>query len=115
MIIEDQPLTALAEPLLTAMLQAIGYLPDQVEKVTSKAIDSVQPTLMLAFGQQAAQTLLATDEPLDSLRGRLHYLGKNKTPLIVTYHPDDLLAHPADKKKAFSDLQLAQKTLTTSR
>ncbi|MES2957604.1 MAG: uracil-DNA glycosylase [Pseudomonadota bacterium] len=70
-----------------------------------RQIALVQPRLILAMGRFAAQALLATDEPLGRLRGRVHrYRG---VPVVVTYHPAYLLRTPADKARTWEDLCLA--------
>jgi uracil-DNA glycosylase len=68
------------------------------------------PQLILALGEAAAQSLLKTDAPLASLRGRVHPYrsGSIEVPLVVTFHPADLLHNPADKSRAWADLCLAR-------
>jgi uracil-DNA glycosylase family 4 len=75
-------------------------------------IQFVNPCLLLAVGRIASHYLLKTKSSLESLRSKIHAYGENKIPLIVTYHPAYLLRNPADKKKAFLDLQFVQKELT---
>ena len=86
--------------------------PEEVAKCTPflvRQIGLVQPRLVLAMGRFAAQTLLATDASIASLRGRVHrYQG---VPLIVTYHPAYLLRNLPDKAKAWEDLVFARKTM----
>ncbi len=74
-----------------------------------RQIELVAPKLVVAMGRFAAQTLLATDASIASLRGRVHaYAG---VPLIVTYHPAYLLRNLPDKAKAWADLVFAKKTM----
>ncbi len=75
----------------------------------SRQIELVQPKLLLAMGRFAAQSLLATDEPIGRLRGRVHRW--RDTPLVVTYHPAYLLRTLADKARAWDDLCLAASIL----
>jgi DNA polymerase len=86
--------------------------PDEVAKCSPhllKQIALIQPKLIVAMGRFAAQTLLATDATIASLRGRVHrYAG---VPLIVTYHPAYLLRNLPDKAKAWADLRFAVKTM----
>jgi uracil-DNA glycosylase family 4 len=88
--------------------------PDEVAKCTPhlrRQIELIEPKLILAMGRFAAQTLLATDASIASLRGRvLAYAG---VPLIVTYHPAYLLRSLPDKSKAWADLVFAKKTMAT--
>ena len=70
-----------------------------------RQIALVQPRVILAMGRFAAQALLASDEPLGKLRGRVHrYSG---VPVVVTYHPAYLLRTLGDKARAWEDLCLA--------
>ena len=88
--------------------------PDEVEKCTpflKRQIALIQPKLIIAMGRFAAQTLLASDASIASLRGRVYsYEG---VPLIVTYHPAYLLRSLADKSKAWADLVFARKTMAS--
>lgn len=87
--------------------------PEEVEQCTAhlrRQIELVQPRLILAMGRFAAQTLLASDASIASLRGRVHaYAG---VPLIVTYHPAYLLRTLEDKAKAWEDLVFAKKVMS---
>jgi uracil-DNA glycosylase len=128
-----EPFVGRAGHLLDAMLHAIGlnrgtnvYIanvlksrppgnrdpkPDEVAACLPylmRQIALLQPRLMLAVGRIAAQNLLSTDTPLGRLRGKVHHFGELNTPLIVTYHPAYLLRTPADKRKAWEDLQFAR-------
>jgi DNA polymerase len=74
-------------------------------------IERVKPKLIVAMGRFAAQTLLATDASIASLRGKVYrYAG---VPLIVTYHPAYLLRNLPDKAKAWADLVFARKTMAS--
>lgn len=76
-----------------------------------RQIELASPRVIVALGRTAAQSLLATDASLASLRGTVHdyALGGRTIPLVVTYHPAYLLRMPQDKAKAWVDLQLARK------
>jgi uracil-DNA glycosylase family 4 len=88
--------------------------PNEVEKCTpflKRQIALIQPKLIIAMGRFAAQTLLASDATIASLRGRVfRYEG---VPLIVTYHPAYLLRNLPDKAKAWADLVFATKTMAS--
>jgi uracil-DNA glycosylase len=88
--------------------------PEEVAKCTlflKQQIALIRPKLIVAMGRFAAQTLLATDATISSLRGRVYqYEG---VPLIVTYHPAYLLRNLPDKAKAWADLVFAKKTMQT--
>ena len=83
--------------------------PDEVAQCApflERQVALVQPRLILALGRFAVQALLASDEPIGRLRGRLHrYRG---VPVVVSYHPAYLLRNPADKARAWDDLCLAR-------
>ena len=79
-----------------------------------RQIELVRPRLLLAVGRIAAQNLLGTDAPLGRLRGRVHHFGERNVPLVVTYHPAYLLRSPADKRKAWEDLQFARSVFAQS-
>ncbi len=80
-----------------------GYLQGQ--------IDLIRPRIIVALGGVAANTLLMTEAPVGKLRGRVYYFGTTEIPLVVTYHPAYLLRSPQQKKAAWEDLQLAQRTV----
>ena len=88
--------------------------PEEVARCSpflERQIELVKPKLVVAMGRFAAQTLLATDASIASLRGRVHaYAG---VPLVVTYHPAYLLRTLPDKAKAWADLVFARKTMET--
>jgi DNA polymerase len=129
-----EPFVGRAGQLLDSMLRALGPGREQVyianvlkcrppgnrdprpEEAAScrayldRQIELVAPTLIIAVGRIAAQTLLATGEPLGKLRGRLHALGERRWPMLVTYHPAYLLRSPGEKRKAWQDLLLARRT-----
>jgi uracil-DNA glycosylase len=74
-----------------------------------RQIALVRPKLIVAMGRFAAQTLLASDATISSMRGRCFtYQG---VPLIVTYHPAYLLRSLQDKSKAWEDLVFARRTM----
>ncbi|MFN0300772.1 MAG: uracil-DNA glycosylase family protein [Burkholderiales bacterium] len=74
-----------------------------------RQIALIRPKLIVAMGRFAAQTLLASDASISSMRGRRYqYQG---VPLIVTYHPAYLLRSLQDKSKAWEDLLFARRTM----
>jgi len=126
---QGEPFVGRAGQLLNSMLQSVGFhreqvyianilkcrppenrdpQPDEVNCCTpflQKQIALIQPKLLLAVGRIAAHYLLNTKQSLTRLRGQVYSFGENKTPLLVTFHPAYLLRNPADKGKAFQDLQ----------
>ena len=65
----------------------------------------LQPSVVLAMGRVAAQTLLQSRKPLGELRGQVRQL--HGVPLVVTFDAPYLLRAPADKARAWADLCLA--------
>jgi len=77
----------------------------------NRQISLIQPKLIVAFGEKAAQTLLGSSEPLDALRGKVHqYQGVS---VVASYAPSHLLQHTQGKAKAWADLCLARSTMET--
>lgn len=76
-------------------------------------IRAVQPKVIVTLGRFAGNCLTASAEPMYKLRGRFHdYLG---IKLLATYHPAYLLRNPADKRKAWADLQMVMAELGLKR
>ncbi|HMW23828.1 MAG TPA: uracil-DNA glycosylase [Burkholderiaceae bacterium] len=81
----------------------------QCEPFLKRQVELVAPKLILAMGRFAVQSLLASQEPIGRLRGKVHrYHG---VPVVVTYHPAYLLRNPLDKARAWDDLCLAREVL----
>ncbi|MEP6941898.1 MAG: uracil-DNA glycosylase [Betaproteobacteria bacterium] len=76
-----------------------------------RQIELIRPKLIIAMGRSAANTLLAADASIASMRGRVHRYAS--VPLIVTYHPAYLLRSLPEKAKAWEDLCLARATMRT--
>jgi len=126
---KGEPFVGRAGQLLTAMLQAIGFEREQVyianvlkcrppgnrdphvdevaacQPYLNRQIDLIQPQLILSVGGVAAKNLLATEDSVGRLRGKVHEYTPTGTPLMVTYHPAYLLRRPEEKAKAWKDLQ----------
>ncbi|MDQ0573456.1 uracil-DNA glycosylase family 4 [Variovorax paradoxus] len=76
---------------------------------------ALAPTLVLAMGPLAAQSLMQSADPLGKLRGRAVPLPSvGGVPVVATYHPAYLLRNPADKARAWADLCLAAEQQTPS-
>jgi uracil-DNA glycosylase family 4 len=134
---QGEPFVGRAGKLLNEMLLAIGLKREQVfianilkcrppnnrdprpEEIANchdylqRQIALVQPRIILAVGRIAAQSLLDSDTPVGKLRGKTHQYacpraGDTPIPLVVTYHPAYLLRSPAEKRRAWQDLQLAR-------
>ncbi len=132
---QGEPFVGRAGQLLNRMLQAIGFPREQVfianilkcrppgnrdphqdeaqrcELFLLRQMELVAPKVILSVGRISAHSLLKTDAAVGRLRGRLHYFGERRIPLVVTYHPAYLLRSPEQKAKAWEDLQLAHRAL----
>lgn len=85
---------------------------EQCRAYLNAQIALIQPKIILAVGRIAAQSLLATDESLSKLRGKVHSV--NNTPVVVVYHPAYLLRSLLEKRKAWLDLQFAMQIFNGS-
>lgn len=131
------PFVGRAGQLLDAMLLGIGLKREQIyianilkcrppnnrdparEEVAKctpflqRQLALIQPKLILALGRIAAHYLLNTTSPMNRLRGQKYLYGESKVPLLVTFHPAYLLRSPLEKAKAYDDLLLVLKMLST--
>jgi DNA polymerase len=133
---QGKPFVGRAGQLLTRMLAAKGVLfdrdrdcyianvvkcrpeknrnpePDEVaacHPFLMAQIDAIQPVVILALGNFAAQTLLGTRDGITKLRGRAYPYRTGA--LIPTFHPAFLLRNPGEeyKRMAWDDLKLARR------
>ena len=74
-----------------------------------RQIELVNPTVILAMGSTAAQSLLSTKQSLGSLREHIHRF--RGIPLVVTYHPAALLRNPNWKRPTWDDVRIAARLL----
>ncbi|MGB1110548.1 MAG: uracil-DNA glycosylase, partial [Gammaproteobacteria bacterium] len=77
----------------------------------NRQIELVQPEVILSVGRISAQNLLDSEQSIGRLRGQAHRLPGRDVPLFVTYHPAYLLRQPAEKRKAWADLQMVMSAL----
>ena len=135
--IQGEPFVGRAGQLLTKIIEAIGlrredvYIanvikcrppenrnpePDEVETCEPflfRQIDSIKPTVIVALGKFAAQTLLRTLDPISRLRGRVfEYRGAT---LIPTFHPAYLLRNPSSKREVWDDMKRVRSLLKPER
>jgi uracil-DNA glycosylase family 4 len=132
---QGEPFVGRAGQLLNAMLRAIGLQRGEVyianvlkcrppgnrnpsleeaaacEGFLRRQIALIVPKLILSVGGISARNLLGTDTPVGRLRGTAHRVGPDGVPCVVTYHPAYLLRQPAEKAKAWQDLQLVARLL----
>lgn len=68
-----------------------GYLKQQLELIN--------PQVLVALGTFAAQTLLATKEPISRMRGHFHPMpGHKNLPVMPTFHPAFLLRNQENRE-----------------
>ncbi len=74
-------------------------------------LKTMQPAVILTLGAAASGALLALDHAADSngLRAQLHHF--EGIPLVLSEDPRYLLRHPLEKRKVWSELCLAMRTL----
>ena len=131
--LQGVPFVGAAGELLTKMIQAMGFSRDEVyicnvvkcrppgnrnpepdeiascEPFLRSQLLALQPKVIVALGKFAAQTLLRDTTPITRLRGNWReYQG---VKLMPTFHPAYLLRSPAEKRKAWEDLQQVMKHL----
>ncbi|MBI2527239.1 MAG: uracil-DNA glycosylase [Candidatus Rokubacteria bacterium] len=131
---QGKPFVGRAGQLLTRMLQSVGFdrerdcyianvvkcrpernrnpEPDEVAACNpflTAQVDTIQPAVILALGNFAAQTLLGTKEGITKLRGRVYEY--RSSVLVPTFHPAFLLRNPGQefKRMAWDDLKLARR------
>lgn len=130
---QGEPFVGPAGQLLTRIIEAIGLrrehvyilnvikcrppnnrnpLPEELaacRPILQAQLACLQPRVICALGNFAAQALLHTEERISRLRGRLHRLGDIQ--VMPTYHPAYLLRNPQAKRAVWEDMQLVQRAL----
>ena len=129
--LQGVPFVGAAGELLTKMIEAMGYRrddiyicnvvkcrppgnrnpePDEVascEPFLRAQLRAIQPKAIVALGKFAAQTLLRDPTAITKMRGTWREYEGIK--LMPTFHPAYLLRQPAEKRKAWDDLQQVMK------
>lgn len=131
--LQGEPFVGAAGQLLTKIILAMGFkreevyicnvlkcrppqnrdpLPAEIEACSSfmlRQIQAIKPTVLVALGKFAAQTLLQTKTPISKLRGQFHeYHG---IPLMPTFHPSALLRDETLKRPVWEDMQQVMRLL----
>ena len=89
--------------------------PRPMDEAFAEHAAALAPSLVLAMGPLAAQSLMQSTDPLGKLRGRAVPLPlASGVPVVATYHPAYLLRNQADKGRAWADLCLAAEQQTPS-
>ena len=100
-------LTALQSSLFNNILLALKI--DKTNKTVLTSLGDIEAKVIIAMGETAAQRLLNSAESIESLRGKTHTC--ENVPLIVTYHPHDMLQNLANKAKTWDDLCMAMEIM----
>lgn len=130
---QGEPFVGRAGQLLTQIIKAMGlareqvYIanvvkcrppgnrnpePDEIDACSPflrAQMAAIGPTVVVALGKFAAQTLLQTETPISRLRGRFHPVGGYE--VMPTFHPSYLLRNPAAKREVWEDMKLVMKRL----
>jgi DNA polymerase len=121
----QQMFSGRAGQLYEAMLLAVGLTRDSVyttsvfkcatsddisiipscEKLLQRQIELVQPKVIVAFGEFAAQSVVKSNEGLESLRSQELRCYQTKVRIVVSYSPWQLLDQPSLKAGAWQDLK----------
>ena len=110
----SQALTGSAQILFNNILLALQLNKTHTETVINLAgLLSILAyvKVIVAMGEAASQQLLGTSESLEQLRGKVHVF--ENAPLVVTYHPDNLLQQLANKARMWDDLCIAKPLAST--
>jgi len=131
---KGEPFVGRAGQLLTQIIKAMGlerddvYIanvvkcrppgnrnpePDEIDACSpflQAQITSIRPTVIVALGKFAAQTLLKTETPISRLRGQFHL--RDGIAVMPTFHPSYLLRNPAAKREVWEDMKMVMKKLT---
>ncbi len=102
----------IASQARTGMLESSGILFRNIllaltiSKTNKIQLENMTETsVIVAMGETAAQQLLNSAESIEQLRSKIHVY--QNIPLIVTYHPQDILQHLSNKAKTWDDLCMA--------
>lgn len=113
-----------AGELLAKIVQAMGFATSDVyllsfpggaalplREAVLQGIREVAPRVVVALGEEAAQLLLESREPVQNLRGRFHNV--DGLQLMPTLHPELLVASPALKRDVWNEMQQVMRLLAS--
>ena len=101
-----EALTGEAEALFNNILLAL-----HINKMHTETLAHLANAKVIVAMGAVARSLLASTDSLEQLRGKAHVV--ENVPVIVTYHPNDLLQHLANKAKMWDDLCIAKPLAST--
>jgi len=76
-----------------------------------QTLEIIKPKFICCLGAVAAKNLLASEQTIGALRGKVWKYKESK--VICTYHPAYLLRNPAAKKDTWEDIQLLMREMRT--
>jgi DNA polymerase len=130
---QGEPFVGRAGQLLTQIIKAMGFAreevyianvvkcrppgnrnpePDEIAQCVPflhAQIAAIRPSVIVALGKFAAQTLLRTETPISRLRGQFHRI--DDFDVMPTFHPSYLLRNPAAKREVWEDMKMVMKKL----
>ncbi|HRK02234.1 MAG TPA: uracil-DNA glycosylase [Oligoflexia bacterium] len=128
-----RPFVGRAGQLLDKIIEAMGYkredvyianvvkcrppgnrVPEPQEVATCepflfRQIDVIKPSVVVALGGTALQSLLHSDAKISKMRGK--FVDYRGTKLMPTYHPAFLLRNPSAKKDVWDDMKVVLELL----
>ncbi len=109
-VVDD--LSEIGSLLFDKILASLMLTRTTIQLVHSSRVqsESIKGQVIVAMGSGLGKSLLGLQEPFNELRGAVHSFdqGGDEIPVVLTYHPDDLLKNPLDKIKTWQDLILAR-------
>ena len=103
----DRMDTASQSILLSNILQALHI--DKPVKSQVQNLAEIGAQVIVAMGESTAQTLLNSQDSIESLRGKLHTVADST--VVATYDLAHLLANQLDKASTWQDLCLARSAI----
>lgn len=91
----------------THKIQVINFENNSFENtgLENTSLENIGAKVIIIMGEATAQQLLNSTESIEQLRGKAHT--HLNIPVIVTYHPQELLQHLPNKAKTWDDLCMA--------
>ncbi len=89
------------EPMPDEASACSGFLEAQIH--------TLKPSAILVLGRSAAQNILETSEGINTLREK--WFEYNSIPLMVTFHPNDVLKNETLKRPVWEDLKVFRSKL----
>ena len=109
-VVDD--LSEVGSLLFDKILASLMLTRSTIQLVNSSRVqsESIKGQVIVAMGSGLGKSLLGLQEPFNELRGAVHSFdqGGDEIPVVLTYHPNDLLKNPLDKIKTWQDLILAR-------